>query len=198
MFASAALLLCMTGCSKDDDSSPDISATEKELVGLWWDEFEYADVTEDGVPFNRVLLAVLVNAEHTGCLYAGVFEDTNEDPLAIYGGPEDAGFTWKVLEDGRIQLGDPATGETYALSRALTRGDSISYGNNMTNVSSTKLTYTNGGVTVANGNYSGTLNKADANQTANIEQKLRKTIQSNVNFESGGGTPKSFREKDIR
>ena len=198
MFASAALLLCMTGCSKDDDSSPDISAMEKELVGLWWDEFEYADVTEDGVPFNRVLLAVKADADHTGCLYAGVFEDTNDEPLAIYGGPEDAGFAWRLLDNGTLVLSDPATGETYALSRTLTRGDSISYGNNMTNVSSTKLTYTNGSVTATNGNYSGTLTKADANQTTDIEQKLRKTIQSNVNLESGGSAPKSFRDRDIR
>lgn len=197
IFAAAALLLGMTSCSKSDNPDPiDISAMEKELVGLWWDEFEYADVTEDGVPFDRVLLAVLVNADHTGSIYLGVFEDTNDEPLAIYGGPEEAGFTWKLLEDGRIVLGDPETGETYALAPTLTRAGS--YGSDMTNVSGTNLAYNNGTVTASNGNYSGTLTKANAETTSDIEQKLRKTIQSNVNFESGGSTPKGFRDRDIR
>ena len=197
IFAAAALLLGMTSCSKSDDPDPiDISAMEKELVGLWWDEFEYADVTEDGVPFDRVLLAVLVNADHTGSIYLGVFEDTNDEPLAIYGGPEEAGFTWKLLEDGRIVLGDPETGETYALAPTPTRAGS--YGSDMTNVSGTNLAYNNGTVTASNGNYSGTLTKANAETTSDIEQKLRKTIQSNVNFESGGSTPKGFRENNIR
>ena len=66
---AAVLLVGMTSCSKDDNpSTVDIDALEKCLVGLWWDEFEYADVTETGVPFSRVLLAVQVDANHTGCI----------------------------------------------------------------------------------------------------------------------------------
>ena len=142
---AAVLLVGMTGCSKDDNpTTVDIDALEQELVGLWWDEFEYADVTETGVPFSRVLLAVDVEADHTGCLYLGVFNDTSDEPLAVYGGPKDAAFTWRLLDDGRIQLGDPVTGETYALARsvtrALTRGDDGSYGDGMTDVSNTSLT----------------------------------------------------------
>ena len=39
----AALLLGVaTACNRDPI---DIQALEKDLVGLWWDEYEYADVT---------------------------------------------------------------------------------------------------------------------------------------------------------
>ena len=61
MIAAAALLLGMTGCTGVDNPSStlnDEKALEQSLVGLWWDEFEYADVTEAGVPFSRVVLAV--------------------------------------------------------------------------------------------------------------------------------------------
>ena len=179
---AAALLVGMTGCSKDDNpSTVDIDALEQELVGLWWDEYEYADITEAGVPFTRVLLAVQVDANHTGCIYLGVFNDTSDEPLAVYGGPEDAGFTWRLLDDGRILLGDPVTGETYALARNVTRGgDSSSYGDGMTDVSTTKLTYTDNNVTATNGNYSGTLEKANAEEAADIKEKLQNNINTNL------------------
>ena len=197
LFAATVLLLGMTGCSKDDDPAPiDVSAAEKELVGLWWDEFKYADVTETGEAFSRVLLVVEADEDHTGCIYLGVFNDTSDEPLAIYGGPKDAGFTWQVLSDGRIQLGDPETGETLDLAPALTRGSS--YGSNMTNTSNTNMSYSNGSVTVTNGDQTNTLQKADANQTANIEQKLSTGVNSNVDLESGGKTPNDFTENDIR
>ena len=49
MIAAAVLLVGMTACSNEDNSnsaSIDTSVQEQSLVGLWWDEFEYADVTE--------------------------------------------------------------------------------------------------------------------------------------------------------
>lgn len=197
LFVAAVLLLSTTGCSKDDDPAPiDVNAAEKDLVGLWWDEFEYADVTEEGVPFSRALLVVEADEDHTGCIYLGVFNDTSDEPIAIYGGPKDAGFTWKVLSDGRIELGDPETGETLDLAPALTRGSS--YGSNMTNTSNTNMSYNNGTVTVTNGNQSNTLNKANAEQTATIEQKLSTGVNSNVDLESGGKTPNDFGSGDIR
>lgn len=195
LFAAAVLLLGMTGCSKDDDPAPiDVSAAEKDLVGLWWDEFKYSDVTEEGVPFTRALLVVEANEDHTGCIYLGVFNDTSDEPLAIYGGPKDAGFTWKVLSDGKIQLGDPDTGETIEMAPALTRG----YGSNMTNTSNTNMSYNNGTVTVTNGDQSNTLHKADASQTSAIEQKLSTGVNSNVDLESGGKAPSDFGSSDIR
>jgi len=195
LFAAAVLLLGTTGCSKDDDPAPiDVSAAEKDLVGLWWDEFEYADVTEEGVPFSRALLVVEADEDHTGCIYLGVFNDTSDEPLAIYGGPKDAAFTWQVRTDGTIVLGDPETGETYPLGS--TRAGS--YGSDMTNVSGTNLSYSNGSVTATNGNYSGTLTKANASTTANIEKKLSTGVNSNVDLESGGKTPSDFGSGDIR
>lgn len=197
LFVAAVLLLSTTGCSKDDDPAPiDVSAAEKDLVGLWWDEFKYADVTETGEAFSRVLLVVEADEDHTGCIYLGVFNDTSDEPIAIYGGPKDAGFTWKVRSDGTIVLGDPETGETYPLAPALTRGSS--YGSNMTNTSNTNMSYSNGSVTVTNGNQSNTLNKANAEQTATIEQKLSTGVNSNVDLESGGKTPNDFGSGDIR
>jgi hypothetical protein len=195
LFAAAVLLLGTTGCSKDDDPAPiDVSAAEKEIVGLWWDEFKYADVTEEGVPFTRAMLVVQADEDHTGCIYLGVFDDKSDEPLAIYGGPKDAGFTWRVLSDGKIQLGDPDTGETIEMDPALTRG----YGSNMTNTSNTNMSYNNGTVTVTNGDQSNTLHKADASQTSAIEQKLSTGVNSNVDLESGGKAPSDFGSSDIR
>ncbi len=192
MMAAVALLVGITACSKDDNpSSDDITVKEQELVGLWWDEYEYAGETEAGVPFSRVLLAVQVDADHTGCIYAGVFNDKSDDPLAVYGGPQDAGFTWRLLADGKLQLGDPVTGETYALARsvtrALTRSGDSSYGDGMTDVSTTKLTYTKGSVTATNDNYSGTLVKADAGKAAEIDEKLQSLITAVNNGDAGIG-----------
>ena len=177
ILAAAALLLCMTGCSKDE-ATPSNTAklSEQDLVGLWWDEFEYADVTETGQPFTRALLAVKADADHTGCIYLGVFDDSSDEPVAVYGGPEDAGFTWKLLDDGKVQLGDPVTGEAYLLTRA----DGGSYGSQATDVASTQLICASDKLTMTNVGYVGTLAKADTEQAAAIEEKL-KDFNTNVN-----------------
>lgn len=171
MFVAAAILLGMTGCKSDDnDSSTDISVLERELVGLWCDEFEYSGVTEAGVSFSSVLLAVKANADHTGCIYLGVFNAMSDKPVAVYGGPKNAGFKWRLLENGSLLLSNPETGENYALSR---RADSTeSYGDSMTDVSNTSMSYTGGSVKVTNGDYSGTLAKLDASKGADIEERL--------------------------
>jgi hypothetical protein len=193
--AFAVLVLGLTSCSKSDNPTPvDITLTDQDIVGMWWDEFEYADVTEEGKPFSRVLLVVEADADHTGCIYLGVFDEKSDEPLAIYGGPDEAGFTWKLLADGRILLGDPVTGESYAL----TRGNGDSFCDNMTDASNTRLTYNNGSMTATNEDYSGTLDKADAEKEADIQQKLRLNIGSNVGLGLGGNTPEDFDESDIR
>lgn len=180
MLAAAVLLLATTSCSKDDNTI-NVAELEKELVGVWWDEYKYADVTETGVPFTRVLLAIVADADHTGCIYLGVFDDTDDLPLAVYGGPKDAGFRWQLLSDGRLLLSDPTTGETTELTRS---GDS--YVDNMTDVSAANMTYTAHHVTMTNENYSGTLAKADASQESDIWKKLSmppSVINSNLNDE---------------
>ena len=156
------LLLGMTGCKKE--SSINIQELEQSLVGLWWDKYEYKDVTEDGVPFSRVLLAVRVDAGHTGCIYLGVFDDNSDKPLVVYGGPVDAGFTWKLLSDGSLVLSDPTSGE----SLLMTRADGENYGDTITDVSGTSMIYTADGLTMNNVSYSGTLTKADVDQQTDI------------------------------
>ena len=181
MLAVVALLLGAVGCSKDEDrDNIDIKALEASLVGLWWDEIEYADVTEAGVPFSRVLLAVKAAADHTGCIYLGVFDETGSEPLAVYGGPKDAGFNWRLQEDGSVVLSDPTTGE----SMEITRADGSSYGQGMTDVASTNVTYTGGDMTVTNTSYSGTLAKADAEKEADIEEKLATLSPDRQQFEA--------------
>ena len=183
MMAAAVLLLGMTGCTVEDNPSfNDIDVLEKNLVGVWWDEFEYADVTEAGVPFNRVMLAVKADADHTGCIYLGVFDDEGNVPRAVYGGPKDAGFTWHLLADGSLLLGDPVTGESYALAR--TRGDGNSYGEGMTDVASTKVTYADGSMTVTNASYSGELVKADTEKAVDIEETLSTLSPDRQSFEA--------------
>ena len=183
MIAAAMLLLGMGACTNvDNPSTDDMSILEQGLIGLWWDEFEYADVTEAGVPFSRVLLAVKADADHTGCIYLGVFNDTSDEPLAIYGGPEDAAFTWRLLADGRVLLSDPATGESWALTRGADGNGS--YGNGMTDASNTSMTYSGGSMTVSNSSYTGTLEKANAEQAADIEETLSTLSPDRQNFEA--------------
>ena len=160
------LLLGMTGCKKE--SSINIQELEQSLVGLWWDEYEYKDVTEDGVPFSRVLLAVRADADHTGCIYLGVFDDNSDKPLVVYGGPVDAGFTWKLLSDGSLVLSDPTSGE----SLLMTRADGENYGDTITDVSGTSMIYTADGLTMNNVSYSGTLTKADVDEQTDIMGKV--------------------------
>ena len=160
------LLLGMTGCKKE--SSINIQELEQGLVGLWWDEYEYSDVTEDGVPFSRVLLAVRADADHTGCIYLGVFDDNSDKPLVVYGGPVDAGFTWKLLSDGSLVLSDPTSGE----SLLMTRADGKNYGDTITDVSGTSMIYTADGLTMNNVSYSGTLTKADVDEQTDIMGKV--------------------------
>ena len=160
------LLLGMTGCKKE--SSINIQELEQSLVGLWWDKYEYKDVTEAGVPFSRVLLAVRVDAGHTGCIYLGVFDDNSDKPLVVYGGPVDAGFTWKLLSDGSLVLSDPTSGE----SLLMTRADGENYGDTITDVSGTSMIYTADGLTMNNVSYSGTLTKADVDEQTDIIGKV--------------------------
>ena len=181
MFAAAVFLVGMTGCSGIDNPSTIVYVQEQDVVGLWWDEFEYEDVTESGVPFSRVLLAVKADADHTGCIYLGVFGDTGDEPLAVYGGPEDAGFTWRLLPDGTLVLGDPVTGESWALTRG---ADGSSFGENMTDVSNTSMSYENGSMVVSNGSYTGELDKADAKTAADIEETLSTLSPDRQNFEA--------------
>ena len=172
--AVAVLLLGMPGCSKKDTPAPapnNVYVMEQDLVGLWWDEYDFSGETEDGKAFSRGLMVLDVEADHTGCIYMSVFDNTSDEPLAVYGGPEDAGFTWRLLADGTIVLGDPDTGDEYE-GYALTRSaDSVSYKGRI-DVSNTKLTYSDRVLKVKTGSYFGGLVKADASKSAEIWKLL--------------------------
>ena len=165
LFAASALLLGLTGCDKETD----IKKLEQSLVGIWWDAYEYSNVTETGVAFDWVLLAVVADADHSGCIYLGAYDSKSEELVAVYGGPEDAGFKWELTREGNIVLSDPATGESTVLTRA---GSDGSYGDGMTDVNGTNMTYTDGSVTVSNGSYSGTLTKADTGKEGEIKEQF--------------------------
>ena len=165
LFAASALLLGLTGCDKETD----IKKLEQSLVGIWWDAYEYSNVTETGVAFDWVLLAVVADADHSGCIYLGAYDSKQGELVAVYGGPKDAGFKWELTHDGNIVLSDPASGASTVLTRA---GRDGSYGDGMTDVNGTNMTYTDGSVTVSNGSYSGTLTKADAGKEGEINEQF--------------------------
>ena len=76
----AVLLLSMSACTNgtDNPTVPSQQEMEKNLVGLWYETFDYEDVTESGKPFNRALIAVEASSETTK--EAGI---TNHETSAI-------------------------------------------------------------------------------------------------------------------
>ena len=114
ILAAAVLLFAMGACSDKNENiaTPAQQAMEKSLVGLWCEEFEYEDVTEDGKPFSHALIAVEAKADHTGYVALAVFDDEFNEPLEVYGGPKDAAFFWQVTEEGNITLIPQKTGNT--------------------------------------------------------------------------------------
>ena len=103
----------LTSCSdKDDNGTRSQQEMEESIIGLWQEEFEYKDVTEDGKPFNRALIVVETKADHTGYVALAVFDDEFNEPLEVYGGPKDAPFTWQVTAQGHITLSVPNAGPT--------------------------------------------------------------------------------------
>ncbi|MBQ2107480.1 MAG: hypothetical protein II475_02190 [Bacteroidales bacterium] len=164
LFAAAMLLSGLTGCMREID----VKLAEQCLVGIWWDEYDYSDVTETGVPFDKVLLAVKADADHSGCIYLGLFDSKSDELVAVYGGPEEAGFKWELTSKGDIVLSDPVSGE----STVLTKADGSSYGDNMTNVPGTTMTLSNNNLTLNNTSYSGTLTKADSGTEGEIKETL--------------------------
>ena len=172
MFAAAVVLLCLTGCTAvDNPSTPVTSDLEQSLVGLWWEEFEYADVTENGKPFNRALIVVETNADHTGYVALAVFDDEFNEPLEIYGGPKDAPFTWQVTPEGRIILTDPNTGTSMMPSRTRGKGNNGSF----VDISQIEMNYTSGNVTFSNASHKGSLTKDKSGTNGLIQDWMAKS-----------------------
>ena len=85
----------MVSCTDKTDNipSPSQQEMEKDLIGLWYEDFDYKDVTEKGKPFNRAMITMEVKADHTGYVALSVFDDEFNEPLETYGGPTNAPFT---------------------------------------------------------------------------------------------------------
>ena len=172
MFAAAVVLLGLTGCTAvDNPSTPVTSDLEQSLVGLWWEEFEYADVTENGKPFNRALIVVETKADHTGYVALAVFDDEFNEPLEIYGGPKDAPFTWQVTPEGRIILTDPNTGTSMMPSRTRGKGNNGSF----VDISQIEMNYTSGNVTFSNASHKGSLTKDKSGTNGLIQDWMAKS-----------------------
>ena len=169
----AVLLLGMIACtdSADNPVSPSQQEMEESLVGLWYEEFDYEDVTEDGKPFNRALIAVETKADHTGYVALAVFDDTFNEPLEIYGGPKDAPFTWQVTAEGQVILTDPATGTTFSPTR--TRGDRDH--NDFVDIGQIKMKSGSNNIAFSNTSHQGTLTKSGASNNGLIKEWMAKS-----------------------
>ena len=85
VFTVVVVLLGMGACKDSNDtlSTPSQQEMEDSLIGLWYESFDYKDVTEDGKPFNRALIVVEAKDDHTGYVALAVFDDTFNEPLRI-------------------------------------------------------------------------------------------------------------------
>ena len=172
MFAAAVVLLCLTGCTAvDNPSTPVTSVLEQSLVGLWYEEFDYEDVTEDGKPFNHALIVVETKADHTGYVALAVFDDEFNEPLEIYGGPKDAPFTWQVTAEGRIILTDPNTGSSIMSARTRSDGNHSDF----VDIGQIEMNSSQGRIAFSNASHEGSLTKAGSGKNGMIQDWMAKS-----------------------
>ena len=172
MFAAAVLLFGMGAC-KDSDSPANSNRQkmEENLVGLWYEEFNYEDVTEDGKPFNHALIAVETKADHTGYVALAVFDDEFNEPLEIYGGPNDAPFTWRVTDKGHVTLTDPHTGTSVKLAPTRSDGDHSDF----VDISQIDMNCAQDSVAFSNASHSGSLTKPKGMKSNLIREWMAKS-----------------------
>ncbi len=173
ILAISMLLLCIGACSDKDDNLalPSQQEMEESLVGLWYEEFDYKDVTEDGKPFNHALIAVEAKADHTGYVALAMFDDEFNEPLEIYGGPKDAPFKWQVTPEGHVTLTDPNTGTTIMSSHTRS-GENHS---NFVNISQIEMNCASGSVAFSNTSHKGSLTKAESDKSSLIQDWMAKS-----------------------
>ena len=157
-FAALALMLCVTACSDKNETTSDAEQQEleKSLVGLWYEDFEYEDVTDEGKPFGRATVVVEAKDDHTGYVALAVFDDEFNEPLEIYGGPKDAPFTWQVDADGQVLLTDPSSGTANKASS--TRSDAGL--GSFVDIGEISINCSRGRIVFSNASHSGSLTKA--------------------------------------
>ena len=147
----------LTSCSdKDDNGTRSQQEMEESIIGLWQEEFEYKDVTEEGKPFNRALIVVETKADHTGYVALAVFDDEFNEPLEVYGGPKDAPFTWQVTAQGHITLSVPNAGPTMKSAHRSSDGSH----SNFVDIGQIKMNCApSGDITFSNSSHEGSLSK---------------------------------------
>ena len=173
VFTVVVLLLGLSACkdSNDTPSTPSQQEMEDSLIGLWYESFDYKDVTEDGKPFNRALIVVEAKDDHTGYVALAVFDDVFNEPLEIYGGPKDAPFTWQVSANGQVILTDPNTGTSFSTAR--TRADGSL--NGFVDIGQIKMRSGSGSIAFSNATHNGTLTKAVSNNSGMIQNWMAKS-----------------------
>ena len=173
MFAAAVLLLGMGACTdkSDNPSIPSQQGMEESLIGLWYEEFEYEDVTEDGKPFNRALIVVETKADHTGYVALAVFDDEFNEPLEIYGGPKDAPFRWQVTADGHVILTDPDSGATIMSARTRSDGNHSDF----VDIGQIEMNSSQGRIAFSNASHEGSLTKAESGKNGLIQDWMAKS-----------------------
>ena len=158
----------------DKDNNPatdDVSVLEESLVGLWYEEFNYADVTEDGSPFSRALIVVEAKADHTGYVALAVFDDVFNEPLEVYGGPKETPFTWQVTAGGHVILTDPQTGTSVVPAQTRSTSDHSDF----VDIGQIAMDCTPDHVTYSSASHEGTLARAKDGSSDLIQDWMAKS-----------------------
>ena len=173
LICGASVLLSMSSCSDKNENNalPSQQEMEESLIGLWCEDFAYKDVTEDGKPFNRAMIAVEVKADHTGYVALAVFDDEFNEPLEIYGGPKDAPFTWQVTADGLVTLTDPNTGQS--ISSDYTRSNMNH--SDFVDITQIQMNCAQGNIAFSNASHQGSLTKAANDKNSLIQDWMAKS-----------------------
>lgn len=163
----------MVACTDKTDNSSRHSQQEmeKNLIGLWYEDFDYKDVTEKGKPFNRAMITLEVKADHTGYVALSVFDDEFNEPLEIYGGPTDAPFTWQITADGHVILDAPQTDNVLRSAET----DSTGSHNDFVDINQINLDCKQGTVNFSNTTHNGSLSKVEGGKDDLIQDWMAKS-----------------------
>lgn len=163
----------MVACTDktDNSSRPSQQEMEKNLIGLWYEDFDYKDVTEKGKPFNRAMITLEVKADHTGYVALSVFDDEFNEPLEIYGGPTDAPFTWQITADGHVILDAPQTDNVLRSAET----DSTGSHNDFVDINQINLDCKQGTVNFSNTTHNGSLSKVEGGKDDLIQDWMAKS-----------------------